>query len=72
MTAALSLPDVRPDLAERFRQMRPFDEAEVSLVRAAAEAPAKLEPRLEHVLRWCLNLARLWILDTPDGPVPVG
>lgn len=72
MAAALSLPDVRPDLAERFRQMRPFDEAEVSLVRAAAEAPAKLEPRLEHVLRWCLNLARLWILDTPDGPVPVG
>jgi predicted acylesterase/phospholipase RssA len=52
--------------------MRPFDEAEISLVRALVERPGRLLPRHEHVLRWALNLARLWILESPEGQVVVG
>ena len=52
--------------------MRPFDDAEVALVRALVERPQALPAHREQTLRWALNLARLWILETPDGPVVVG
>lgn len=65
-------PDVRPDLAERYRQMRPFDEAEVALVRAVLDRPDRLSARQEALLRWALNLARMWLIETPDGPVVAG
>lgn len=65
-------PDVRPDLAERYRQLRPFDEAEAALVRAVIERPLRLPPRHELALRWALNLARLWIVETDEGSVVVG
>lgn len=64
--------EVRPDLAERYRQLRPFDEAEVALVKGLVARPTRLPARLEQVLRWSLNLARAWVLDTPEGPVPIG
>lgn len=63
---------VRPDLAERYRQLRPFDLAEVALVRGLIARPDRLPPRLEQVLRWALNLARAWVVETPDGAIPVG
>lgn len=52
--------------------MRPFDEAETSLVRALVDRPNRLAQEQEHALRWALNLARLWILETEDGPLVVG
>ena len=64
--------DVRPDLAERYRQMRPFDQAEVALVRGLVARPQRLSLRAEQTLRWALNLARLWVLERPEGSLPVG
>ncbi len=64
--------DVRPDLAERHRQLRPFDLAEVALVRAVVANPGRLSEAHEWALRASLNLARLWILETDGGPVVVG
>lgn len=64
--------DVRPELAERYRQLRPFDLAEMALLRSALDRPDRVRPREEAALRWALALARLWILETPEGPVVVG
>ncbi|MEQ9496318.1 MAG: patatin-like phospholipase family protein [Deltaproteobacteria bacterium] len=64
-------PDVRPDLAERYRQLRPFDEAEVALVHALVERPDRLPRTHEVILRQALNLARLWVISSKD-PVVVG
>ena len=63
---------MRPDLAERYRLLRPFDRAEVSLVRALVDRPHRLTSQQEHSLRWALNFARLWILETEDGPLVIG
>lgn len=52
--------------------MAPFEAAEVALVRWLVERSPRLEARYEHALRWALNLARLWIVESPDGPVVVG
>ena len=56
------------DLAERYRQLRIFDEAEIDLVDALLTHPDRLTRQDEHTLRLALNLARLWIVPEPDGP----
>lgn len=65
-------PEVRPDLAERYRQVRPFDEAEVSLVRALARRPDRLVRRHEVALRHALNLARTWVVREDGRDIVVG
>lgn len=65
-------PDVRPDLAERYRQLRPFDVAEVTLVRALVRRPDRLERAQEVILRQALNLARLWVVSGSGEPCVVG
>lgn len=64
--------DIRPDLAERFRQLRPFDEAEYALVHAVVDKPGRLSRRQEIDLRLALNLARLWVIRGRAGDVVVG
>jgi predicted acylesterase/phospholipase RssA len=61
--------EIRQDLAERYRQIRPFDEAETSLVRALVRRPNRLAKDLELSLRRSLNLARLWVVE--NGPMPI-
>lgn len=65
-------PDIRPDLAERYRQLRPFDEAEMALVEALVARPDRLSRPHEVILRRALNLARLWIVPGDAGDVVVG
>jgi len=65
-------PDIRPDLAERYRQLRPFDEAEVALCQALVARPDRLARPQEVILRRSLNLARLWVLNNEQGEVVVG
>ncbi|MCK6548067.1 patatin-like phospholipase family protein [Myxococcota bacterium] len=64
--------DIRPDLAERYRQLRPFDEAETVLVRALVRRPDRLPRPQEIILRQALNLARLWVVPGSAGDVVVG
>src|SRR5882762_9839750 len=64
--------DVRPDLAERYRQVRPFDEAETVLVRALIKRPDRLSRIQEVLLRQALNLARLWVVSGSGGECVVG
>lgn len=64
--------DVRPDLAERYRQLRPFDEAEVAFVKGLIKRPDRLPRQHEIVLRQALNLARLWVVCSQDEEIPVG
>lgn len=64
--------DIRPDLAERYRQLRPFDEAEVALCHALVARPDRLTRPHEVILRRALNLARLWVLNGAQGEVVVG
>jgi predicted acylesterase/phospholipase RssA len=53
-------------------QVRPFEEAEVALVRAVVSSPEWLSERDEAALRYALNLARLGLVRTPDGDVDLG
>jgi predicted acylesterase/phospholipase RssA len=64
--------DIRPDLAERYRQLRPFDEAEAQLVRALVKRPDRLGRMQEVILRQALNLARLWVVSGSGGECVVG
>lgn len=64
--------DIRPDLAERYRQLRPFDEAEVALVQSLVRRPDRLPRAHEMILRQALNLARLWVVSGRSGEVVVG
>jgi len=64
--------EVRSDLAERYRQVRPYDEAEVSLVRALARRPGRLPRRHEVALRHALNLARTWVIRQDGRDLVVG
>jgi len=64
--------EVRPDLAERYRQVRPFDEAEVALVRALSRRPDRLTRRHEVTLRHALNLARLWVVRQEGRDLVIG
>lgn len=65
-------PDIRPDLAERYRQLRPFDEAEAALCEALVARPDRLPRAQEVILRRTLNLARLWVLEGSQGEVVIG
>ncbi len=63
---------IRPELAERYRQMRPFEEAETALVHALIAQPDQLSRQHEVALRQALNLARLWVVPGRRGEVVVG
>jgi predicted acylesterase/phospholipase RssA len=65
-------PDVRPDLAERYRQLRTFDRAETSLVRALVKRADRLSRTHEVVLRQALNLARCWVISGGGAECVVG
>lgn len=64
--------DIRPDLAERYRQLRPFDKAETALVRALIRRPDRLPRLAEVILRQALNVARLWVVMGSGGECVVG
>jgi predicted acylesterase/phospholipase RssA len=64
--------DIRPDLAERYRQLRSFDDAETTLVRALVKRPDRLPRALEIILRHALNLARVWVVSGSGGECVVG
>ncbi|MFO0729264.1 MAG: patatin-like phospholipase family protein [Myxococcota bacterium] len=57
--------DTPDDLAERFRQLKPFDDAEVQLVRALVKRPDRLHKSHEAIVRVALNMARIWVLSPP-------
>jgi predicted acylesterase/phospholipase RssA len=63
---------VRADLDALRSNVRPFEDAELSLVRSLADAVRWLGERDEHALRYALNLAAITALRAPDGAdVPV-
>lgn len=64
--------DIRPDLAERYRQLRSFDDAETALVRGLVKRPDRLPRAQEVILRQALNLARLWVVSGNGGECVVG
>ncbi len=64
--------DIRPDLAERYRQLRVFDEAETQLVRSIVKRPDRLPRAQEVILRQALNLARVWVVSGSGGECAVG
>ncbi len=65
----MSVPVATPaDLAERYRLLRPFDEAETTLVRRLIDQPNRLDRRHEETIRLALNAARLWVVPGTDGP----
>ncbi|MGZ3461678.1 MAG: patatin-like phospholipase family protein, partial [Archangium sp.] len=49
-------------LKQRFQILRPLEEMELALVRAAVDSPSLLDTREEAVLRTALSLARLYQL----------
>ncbi|MBI4820084.1 MAG: patatin-like phospholipase family protein [Deltaproteobacteria bacterium] len=63
---------IPPDLAERYRQLRDFDVAEVALVESVLKRPGRLSDRAAATLRYALNLARLWVVPSSDGELVVG
>ncbi|MEM1022384.1 MAG: patatin-like phospholipase family protein [Myxococcota bacterium] len=63
---------IRPELAERFRQVHPFDQAEATLVEALVRRPSRLSRRHETTLRYALNLARCWVLTVDGEELVVG
>ena len=64
----ISAPHETPDdLAERYRQTRGFDLAEVRLVEYLSSDTSALPHPDANLLRLILNLARLWVLDQDDG-----
>lgn len=58
--------DLTDDLSLRYEALRPFDLAELALVRAMVRQPERLSRRNELSLRRALNLARLWELPGRD------
>lgn len=64
----ISAPHETPDdLAERYRQIRGFDLAEVRLVEYLSSSQNDLPKEHANQLRLILNLARLWVLDQENG-----
>ena len=64
----ISAPNETPDdLAERYRQTRGFDLAEVRLVEYLSSDRDPPPHHDANQLRLILNLARLWVLDQDDG-----
>lgn len=68
---AASAPRVTPalpqDLDALRARVRPFEEAELSLVRAIVNSPRWLPEADEHAVRYALNLARTLRVRTPAG-----
>jgi hypothetical protein len=59
---------VTEDALDALRaKVRPFEEAEVALVRAIVSSPAWLSEADEAALRYALNLARTGLVRAPDG-----
>jgi hypothetical protein len=48
-------------------KVRPFEEAEIALVRAILSSPAWLSEADEAALRYALNLAKVGVVRAPDG-----
>lgn len=46
-------------IRERFRRLKPLEDLEISLVRAALAHPGALPPSAETALRWAVGLARV-------------
>lgn len=61
-----------PRQKRRFTQIRPLDQIEVALVRAAGERQGWLPPGALNTLRYALSLARLDVVPQADGDVAVG
>ncbi|HVP67360.1 MAG TPA: patatin-like phospholipase family protein [Anaeromyxobacteraceae bacterium] len=61
----MSLPD--DSLEGQRAAVRPFEEAEMALVRAVVQLAPFVGEREEHGLRYALNLARLDTARSPDG-----
>jgi len=56
------------DVLDALRaRVRPFEEAEIALVRSVVSSPEWLSEADEAALRYALNLARLGLVRTPDG-----
>ncbi len=55
------------DLDALRAKVRPFEEAELSLLRSVVSRPAWISEAEEGALRYALNLARITLLRTPDG-----
>jgi predicted acylesterase/phospholipase RssA len=58
---------VSPDLDAVRERVRPFEEAEVALVRSVVGHPHWLAETDEHAIRYALNLARVLEVRAPDG-----
>ncbi|BDG08363.1 patatin-like phospholipase family protein [Anaeromyxobacter paludicola] len=55
------------DLDALRAKLRPFEEAELALLRSVVSRPAWLAEPEEAAIRYALNLARITLLRTPDG-----
>jgi predicted acylesterase/phospholipase RssA len=55
------------DLDALRARVRPFEEAELAVVRDVVASPGLLAERDEHALRYALNLARATRVRAPDG-----
>ena len=60
-----------PDLEALRARVRPFEEAELALVRSIVSLPPWLSEGDEASVRYALNLARLTLLRGPDGDLEV-
>ena len=61
-----------PKLKRRFERIRPLDQIEVAVVRAATERPGWLSSSALNALRYVLSLARVEVVPLPDGEVDLG
>lgn len=61
-----------PRQKRRFAQIRPLDQMDVALVRAAGERQGWLSARALNTLRYALSLARLEVVPQPDGDLILG
>jgi predicted acylesterase/phospholipase RssA len=69
MSATMS--GVKAGRKARFARLRPLDQMEVAIVRAATERPGGLDTAELAALRYALNLARVEVVPTPEGDVPL-
>lgn len=56
---------------KRFARVRPLEQMETAVVRAAVDRPGWLDAAELSALRYALNLARLEVVPTPEGDVPI-
>jgi predicted acylesterase/phospholipase RssA len=64
---AFALPGDDPQLDALKARVRPWEEAELALVRAVTSLPAWLSEPDEATLRYALNLGRVTAVRAPDG-----